>query len=59
MTSFLMIFFNESQEFPPQSKLDPSVYGDQTSKMTIDHLEINLEGLTVDKAIYIRCVSLQ
>ncbi|KAH1051962.1 hypothetical protein GLYMA_08G189200v4 [Glycine max] len=39
------------QEFPPQSKLDPSVYGDQTSKMTIDHLEINLEGLTVDKAI--------
>ncbi|KAL5176234.1 Seed linoleate 9S-lipoxygenase [Glycine soja] len=37
------------QEFPPQSKLDPSVYGDQTSKMTIDHLEINLEGLTAIK----------
>ncbi|CAJ1950883.1 unnamed protein product [Sphenostylis stenocarpa] len=34
------------QEFPPQSKLDPSVYGDQTSKMTEQHLEINLEGLT-------------
>ncbi|XP_020218679.1 seed linoleate 9S-lipoxygenase-2 [Cajanus cajan] len=39
------------QEFPPLSKLDPSVYGDQTSKMTKEHLEINLEGLTVDKAI--------
>ncbi|TKY64321.1 Linoleate 9S-lipoxygenase 1 [Spatholobus suberectus] len=38
-------------EFPPQSKLDPTVYGDQTSKMTEEHLEINLEGLTVDKAI--------
>ncbi|KAG5016113.1 hypothetical protein JHK85_022249 [Glycine max] len=34
------------QEFPPQSKLDPSVYGDQTSKLTEEHLKINLEGLT-------------
>ncbi|KAL5160229.1 Seed linoleate 9S-lipoxygenase [Glycine soja] len=39
------------QEFPPQSKLDPSVYGDQTSKLTEEHLEINLEGLMVDKAM--------
>jgi len=38
------------QEFPPQSKLDSSVHGDQTSKMTEQQLEINLEGLTVDKA---------
>ncbi|TKY64322.1 Linoleate 9S-lipoxygenase 1 [Spatholobus suberectus] len=46
---FLIIFFNEWQEFPPQSKLDPAVYGDQTSKMTEKDLETNLEGLTVDK----------
>ncbi|CAJ1950881.1 unnamed protein product [Sphenostylis stenocarpa] len=39
------------QKFPPQSKLDPKVYGDQTSKMTAQHLETNLEGLTVDKAM--------
>ncbi|QCE02438.1 lipoxygenase [Vigna unguiculata] len=38
------------QEFPPQSKLDRSVYGDQTSKITEQHLNINLQGLTVDKA---------
>lgn len=48
---YKLIFFNEWQEFPPQSKLDPSVYGDQTSKMTKEQLEINLEGLTVDKAM--------
>ncbi|RDX78495.1 Seed linoleate 9S-lipoxygenase-3, partial [Mucuna pruriens] len=39
------------QEFPPQSKLDPAVYGDQTSKITEEHLKINLEGLTLDKAM--------
>lgn len=42
------------QKFPPQSKLDSSVHGDQTSKMTEQQLEINLEGLTVDKAIKCR-----
>ncbi|BAT98352.1 hypothetical protein LR48_Vigan346s002500 [Vigna angularis] len=39
------------KEFPPQSNLDPSIYGDQSSKITKQHLEINLEGFTVDKAI--------
>ncbi|KAJ1420348.1 PLAT/LH2 domain [Sesbania bispinosa] len=39
------------QKFPPQSKLDIAVYGDQTSKVTKEHIEINLEGLTVDEAI--------
>ena len=39
------------QEFPPQSKLDSEVYGDQTSKITKEHLEINLDGLTVDEAL--------
>ncbi|XP_057457403.1 seed linoleate 9S-lipoxygenase-3 isoform X2 [Lotus japonicus] len=37
--------------FPPPSKLDSQVYGDHTSKITKEHLEPNLEGLTVDQAI--------
>ncbi|XP_054780939.1 seed linoleate 9S-lipoxygenase-3-like isoform X2 [Prosopis cineraria] len=39
------------QEFPPKSKLDKTLYGDQTSKMTEKHIEINLEGLTVKEAM--------
>ncbi|KAI4355473.1 hypothetical protein L6164_004245 [Bauhinia variegata] len=39
------------KEFPPKSKLDPNVYGDQTSTITKQHLEINLDGCTVDEAI--------
>ncbi|KAK2997622.1 hypothetical protein RJ639_041662 [Escallonia herrerae] len=39
------------QEFPPSSTLDPKEYGDQTSSMTRDHIEKNMNGLTVDKAI--------
>ncbi|KAK4273458.1 hypothetical protein QN277_021855 [Acacia crassicarpa] len=39
------------QEFPPASKLDPKVYGDQTSKITKGQIESNLDGLTVDEAI--------
>ncbi|KAL2332253.1 hypothetical protein Fmac_019834 [Flemingia macrophylla] len=39
------------QEFPPRSKLDSNVYGDHTSQITKEHLEPNLEGLTVDEAI--------
>ncbi|GAU21995.1 hypothetical protein TSUD_111350 [Trifolium subterraneum] len=35
------------QEFPPKSNLDPTVYGDQTSKITADTL--NLDGSTVDE----------
>lgn len=35
------------QEFPPTSKLDPSLYGDQNSKITEDHIEKNLEGYNV------------
>ncbi|MED6113079.1 Lox2p [Stylosanthes scabra] len=37
--------------FPPQSSLDPSEFGDQTSTITKESLETNLEGLTVDQAI--------
>ncbi|CAL0324070.1 unnamed protein product [Lupinus luteus] len=38
-------------EFPSRSKLDSKVYGDHTSKITKEHLEPNLEGLSVDEAI--------
>ncbi|KAI9102928.1 hypothetical protein K1719_023367 [Acacia pycnantha] len=31
------------EEFPPKSKLDSQVYGDQTSKITKQQLEINME----------------
>ncbi|OAY75692.1 putative linoleate 9S-lipoxygenase 4 [Ananas comosus] len=37
------------QEFPPASKLDPKVYGNQTSAITAAHIEKNLEGLKVDQ----------
>ena len=39
------------EEFPPGSKLDSKVYGDHTSTMKKEHLEPNLEGLTVEQAI--------
>ncbi|KAH1085205.1 hypothetical protein GYH30_017287 [Glycine max] len=39
------------QVFPPKSKLDPTVYGDQTSTITKEHLEINLGGLSVEQAL--------
>lgn len=39
------------QEFPPTSKLDPTVYGDQSSKIRKEHIDSNLDGLTVEEAI--------
>jgi linoleate 9S-lipoxygenase len=39
------------QEFPMISKLDPSVYGNPVSAITVDHIEPFLDGLTVEKAI--------
>ncbi|KAK7284350.1 hypothetical protein RJT34_19095 [Clitoria ternatea] len=39
------------QKFPPTSKLDPKVYGDQTSTIRKEHIESNIDGLTVDEAI--------
>ncbi|KAI3788734.1 hypothetical protein L2E82_01507 [Cichorium intybus] len=39
------------QEFPPVSKLDPKEFGDQTSSMTKEDLEPNMNGLTVEQAL--------
>ncbi|CAL0326083.1 unnamed protein product [Lupinus luteus] len=37
--------------FPPASKLDSAIYGDHTSTITKEHIEPNLDGLTIDLAI--------
>uniref|UniRef100_A0A1S4E045 Uncharacterized protein n=1 Tax=Cucumis melo TaxID=3656 RepID=A0A1S4E045_CUCME len=39
------------QEFPPSSKLDPNIYGDQKSKITEEHIMNNLDGFTVNEAM--------
>ncbi|KAA8536874.1 hypothetical protein F0562_029352 [Nyssa sinensis] len=39
------------KEFPPKSKLDPEIYGKQISSITEEHINNNLEGLTIDEAI--------
>ncbi|XVF41916.1 hypothetical protein PTKIN_Ptkin01aG0319300 [Pterospermum kingtungense] len=39
------------KEFPPTSKLDPEVYGRQDSCITKEHIQHNLEGLSVENAL--------
>ncbi|KAE8010207.1 hypothetical protein FH972_006597 [Carpinus fangiana] len=39
------------EEFPPASKLDPMVYGDQASTITKEHIENSIDGLGIDEAI--------
>ncbi|KAL8155569.1 putative linoleate 9S-lipoxygenase 5 [Apium graveolens] len=39
------------REFPPTSKLDSNVYGNQGSSITKAHIENKLDGLTVDEAV--------
>ncbi|PHT57679.1 Linoleate 9S-lipoxygenase 2 [Capsicum baccatum] len=39
------------KEFPPTSKLDPKIYGDQTSKITREEIESQLGGLSIEKAM--------
>lgn len=46
------VIIRRLEEFPPASKLDPNVYGDQSSKITEDHIEKHLEGHNVFEALY-------
>ncbi|KAL5786621.1 hypothetical protein ACOSQ2_009013 [Xanthoceras sorbifolium] len=39
------------EEFPPTSKLDRQLYGNQNSTITAEHIESKLDGLTIDGAI--------
>nr|WCQ76778.1 LOX2 [Salvia miltiorrhiza] len=39
------------EEFPPRSKLDSQEYGNQDSSITREHIEKNMNGLTVEEAI--------
>ncbi|KAE8651606.1 hypothetical protein Csa_021324 [Cucumis sativus] len=39
------------EAFPPTSKLDPNVYGNQNSTITEEHIKHGLDGLTVDEAM--------
>ncbi|KAK9732539.1 hypothetical protein RND81_04G005700 [Saponaria officinalis] len=45
------IIIRRLQEFPPVSKLDPETYGNQNSSITKEHIEPNLDGLSVDEVI--------
>ncbi|KAI8003549.1 Linoleate 9S-lipoxygenase 5 [Camellia lanceoleosa] len=45
------VIIRRLQEFPPASKLDPKIYGNQTSSMTRELIEKNMGDLTVDEAI--------
>ncbi|CAO2191321.1 unnamed protein product [Urochloa humidicola] len=38
-------------KFPLTSELDGTIYGDQDSKITIDHIEMNMSGMTVQQAV--------
>ncbi|KAL3381889.1 hypothetical protein AABB24_001801 [Solanum stoloniferum] len=38
-------------EFPPKSKLDTNIYGNQNSTITKEHVEDKLDGLIIDEAI--------
>ncbi|KAI3469558.1 hypothetical protein Pfo_026221 [Paulownia fortunei] len=45
------VIIRRLQEFPPTSKLDRQEYGSQDSIVTREHIEKNMNGITVDEAI--------
>ncbi|KAE8717611.1 Linoleate 9S-lipoxygenase 5 [Hibiscus syriacus] len=45
------IIISRLEEFPPASKLDPKEYGNQKSTITREHIECNMNGLTVEEAL--------
>ncbi|KAK8684827.1 hypothetical protein V6N13_040843 [Hibiscus sabdariffa] len=45
------IIISRLEEFPPVSKLDPKEYGHQKSTITREHIECNMNGLTVEEAL--------
>uniref|UniRef100_A0A0A0LLR6 Lipoxygenase n=1 Tax=Cucumis sativus TaxID=3659 RepID=A0A0A0LLR6_CUCSA len=44
------VVIRKLQDFPPRSKLDPEVYGDQKSKITEEQIIHNLDELTVEES---------
>ncbi|KAF8733802.1 hypothetical protein HU200_014652 [Digitaria exilis] len=45
------VLISRLKEFPAKSTLDPTQFGDHTSKITEAHIQHNLEGLTVQNAL--------
>ncbi|XVE66008.1 hypothetical protein DITRI_Ditri08aG0047100 [Diplodiscus trichospermus] len=45
------VIISRLQEFPPTSKLDPKVYGNQKSTIRKEDIEMNMNGLTVEEAL--------
>ncbi|KAJ9128560.1 hypothetical protein P3X46_034877 [Hevea brasiliensis] len=45
------VIIRRLKEFPPKSKLDGKLYGDQNSQITEEHINNSLDGLTIDEAI--------
>lgn len=45
------VLIRRLEEFPPKSKLDPKLYGNQNSSITKEHIEKNMDGYSIDKAL--------
>ncbi|XP_019442189.1 PREDICTED: linoleate 9S-lipoxygenase 5, chloroplastic-like [Lupinus angustifolius] len=45
------VIIRHLQEFPPASKLDPKLYGDQNSSIRAHHIQNSLDGLIIEEAL--------